>query len=431
MPSELQCARLAARPHLVWSCESKYVGRHDEGVLQAMRDHQGTGLIHVALFHDQFHDGGRGHGIQPAGGRIVEQRFGLGDDGAGNRHPAAHAARKFRGKHVHGVFQFHESQRFAHPPSISSISEPCLFHQSERHILPHRAANQKARSPGKPCQLCRRRSKSCFFAHLCDFFARARRCGRESGFIKPERQLQNRAFARSCDAKKRLGFPARQAERNAVEHHVVFKRRSYIFEDDDVAADAAWPQSRALRAAAWESTSSMDPNTTIRSCVTKKSTTMIRIIEATTAWVVERPTPCVPPRAVMSVVAADGRDDESEHHRLHQAHEDVREHQRLPGVAPVLRESRPRAGFATMLPPSRPMQVGNNGQEETASRRVATTRGVTSFFMGSVPRARMASICSVTIIEPSSLAMPEELRPATIRPVSTGPSSRTMPIDTS
>ena len=44
--------------------------------------------------------------------------------------------------------------------------------------------------------------------------------------------------------------------------------------------------------------------------------------------------------------------------------------------------------------------------------------------MGSVPRARMASICSVTFMEPSSLAMPEALRPATMRAVSTGPSSR-------
>ena len=32
----------------------------------------------------------------------------------------------------------------------------------------------------------------------------------------------------------------------------------------------------------------------------------------------------------------------------------------------------------------------------------ATTRGQTSFFTGSAPRARMASICSVTFIEPSS-----------------------------
>ena len=62
---------------------------------------------------------------------------------------------------------------------------------------------------------------------------------------------------------------------------------------------------------------------------------------------------------------------------------------------------------------------------------VAVTRGVTSFFIGSVPSARMASICSVTTIDPNSLAIPEEFRPATIKPVSTGPSSRTMEVETS
>ena len=38
-----------------------------------------------------------------------------------------------------------------------------------------------------------------------------------------------------------------------------------------------------------------DPRITIRNRVTNTSTTIIRIIAATTASVVERPTPCVPP----------------------------------------------------------------------------------------------------------------------------------------
>ena len=53
-------------------------------------------------------------------------------------------------------------------------------------------------------------------------------------------------------------------------------------------------------------------------------------------------------------------------------------------------------------------------------------RGSTSLRIGSVPSARSAAICSVTIIEPSSAAMPEPTRPATISPVSTGPSSLTI-----
>ena len=54
---------------------------------------------------------------------------------------------------------------------------------------------------------------------------------------------------------------------------------------------------------------------------------------------------------------------------------------------------------------------------------VAVTLGATSFLIGSVPSERIASICSVTTIDPSSLAMPDALRPETIRLVSTGPSS--------
>ncbi len=42
----------------------------------------------------------------------------------------------------------------------------------------------------------------------------------------------------------------------------------------------------------------------------------------------------------------------------------------------------------------------------------------------------MASICSVTFMDPSSLAIPEELRPATISAVSAGPNSRTSVIAT-
>jgi hypothetical protein len=53
----------------------------------------------------------------------------------------------------------------------------------------------------------------------------------------------------------------------------------------------------------------------------------------------------------------------------------------------------------------------------------ASTRGTTSLRMGSVPSARSALTWSVTAIEPSSAAMPEPTRPASISAVSTGPSA--------
>ena len=55
---------------------------------------------------------------------------------------------------------------------------------------------------------------------------------------------------------------------------------------------------------------------------------------------------------------------------------------------------------------------------------MATTRGRTSFRIGEAPRARMASTCSVTFIDPSSAVIPAPQRAATMRDVRTGPSSR-------
>ena len=50
-----------------------------------------------------------------------------------------------------------------------------------------------------------------------------------------------------------------------------------------------------------------------------KSMAMISTEETTTACVVERPTPCVPPRRIHAVIAADGCDDEAEEQRFNQA----------------------------------------------------------------------------------------------------------------
>ena len=44
-----------------------YSGR----ILQTVGHQQRTGLVHVALFYDQFHNRGGCHRVQPAGGRII------------------------------------------------------------------------------------------------------------------------------------------------------------------------------------------------------------------------------------------------------------------------------------------------------------------------------------------------------------------------
>ena len=51
--------------------------------------------------------------------------------------------------------------------------------------------------------------------------------------------------------------------------------------------------------------------------------------------------------------------------------------------------------------------------------------------IGSVPSARIASTCSDTTIEPSSAAIAEPTRPASMSEASTGPISRTSEVITS
>ena len=79
----------------------------------------------------------------------------------------------------------------------------------------------------------------------------------------------------------------------------------------------------------------------------------------------------------------------------------------------------------TIQPPTMPMPLAITVSTGTMTRP-ASMRGTTSLRIGSVPSARSAAIWSVTIIEPSSAAIPDPTRPATIRPVSTGPSSLTI-----
>ena len=50
---------------------------HGEGILQAMGHQERTGLVDVALFHDQINNRVRCHRIKSASRRIVENDLGL------------------------------------------------------------------------------------------------------------------------------------------------------------------------------------------------------------------------------------------------------------------------------------------------------------------------------------------------------------------
>lgn len=81
-------------------------------VLNAMGDDERGGLGDVALFDDEVDDGGGGDGIEAAGGGVVEDEVGIGDDGAGDGDAATHSAGEFGGELLDCVFERYELERF-------------------------------------------------------------------------------------------------------------------------------------------------------------------------------------------------------------------------------------------------------------------------------------------------------------------------------
>jgi hypothetical protein len=77
--------------HVVLSTVEVMCGQR-KGVLKAVGDQQRTGVVNITLLHDQLNDGGRSDRVQASGRRIVEDKVGAVDDGAGNGHTAAHTA---------------------------------------------------------------------------------------------------------------------------------------------------------------------------------------------------------------------------------------------------------------------------------------------------------------------------------------------------
>ncbi len=85
--------------------------------------------------------------------------------------------------------------------------------------------------------------------------------------------------------------------------------------------------------------------------------------------------------------------------------------------------------IATSQPPMMPIELPTATRTGMASV-AATMRGTARYFSGLVDSVTSASSCSVTFIVPSSAAMELATRAATMRPPSTGPSSRAMPMAT-
>ena len=83
--------------------------------------------------------------------------------------------------------------------------------------------------------------------------------------------------------------------------------------------------------------------------------------------------------------------------------------------------------MAMMYPPR--IEITSQTIVSTGTMTISDKRrGTASFFMGSIPKAVMASIWLEDFMEPNSAVIPAATRAATIRAVNMGPSSRTIAI---
>jgi hypothetical protein len=83
-----------------------------KAILEAMGGEQGGDAVDVAQAEDETDDGLRSDGVKAGGRRIVEHDGRTGDQGAGDRDAATHAAGEFGGKQVAGVAKFDEAEDF-------------------------------------------------------------------------------------------------------------------------------------------------------------------------------------------------------------------------------------------------------------------------------------------------------------------------------
>ncbi len=111
-----------------------------------------------------------------------------------------------------------------------------------------------------------------------------------------------------------------QREAHVVQDDLVVEREVHLVEDDDRPAGTE-------RFVEQRRTGSLFHRhqyiSTMRTFVTRKSTAITATELATTAFVVARPTPWVPPRRPHPHVAADADDGEPEEERLDQPHPHV------------------------------------------------------------------------------------------------------------
>ena len=269
------------------------VGGHHKCILQPVRHQQGAGVEDVALLDHQLDDGGRGDGVEAAGGRVVEQQVRLGDDGAGDGHAAAHASGELRGVLVDGVIELDEAQHLENA-AVDLLGRDVLFDQpvgdvvADGHRVEERAFledHADAVAEGEEVLL----------GHGVDLLAEdvdAPGVGQQESVG----ELEQHALAASRGTEHDARLARHHLEGDVLQDLVSVEGDGNVVEDDHRVGGRG---SCRFDLRIGRGCHRYRPKSPIMKRLMTKSEAMISTEETTTAWVVERPTPCVPPLVFM------------------------------------------------------------------------------------------------------------------------------------
>src|ERR1017187_9596882 len=283
------------------------VGGEGEGVLQAMGDEQRCGVGDVALLHDQLDDGGGGDGIEAAGGGVVEDEVGVRDDGTGDGDAAAHASGDLRRELCDCLLQLDELERLD-DAAVGVIFGNMLFVEAVGDVVFDVDGVEEGGLLEDHADVGAQRVEVAL-GHGGDLLAEDAD-GAGVGFEQAVGEFEQHRLAAAGGAKDDEGLATIDGEGDVLEHGSDVEGDGDVFELDygefdhgslvagrgdscgAGSGDGCGHRSEAMGRAQL-------PKIPIMARVTSRSTTMMRTEETTTAWVVARPTPWVPPVVFM------------------------------------------------------------------------------------------------------------------------------------
>ena len=243
------------------------------GRRHVMGDGDGGGAEALHAIDDQVVDDVGHDGIKARGGLIEENDFGIGGDGAGQRHALLHSARKLRGiKAAHIRCQTHLGQLVGgHVLSLRSRHAAAL-NQAEGHVFPHAQTVEEGRTLEQHAE-----AREIFIARRTfqpDDILAADQDLSAIGSEDADDAFQHHGFSGAGTADHHKGAALAHFKVDAVQYMLGAEMLVHRFEHDVGGLHAHSPNS---------------------SDVSRKFAARMRMADDTTALVVARPTPCAPP----------------------------------------------------------------------------------------------------------------------------------------